>query len=277
VVVFVLIELGCTELGVAWQAADLGSLPVLFTVRRRLAVAGDRGELARARLVSLGLIDPRGVVRGDLHRAMAAFAQSPVEADLRFAGGPGVGSRAGIRAAVAVLDEVAFLAVVTNGHVRFSRVPAEVALTVLVQVLPSAAPARGTLISLPIAEVDAAITRSMEYVLAGRADVPDRDEMLVDTLTARGVADQDAVLFGSLVGGKRLRFAEFGITSRDRAGVRRRCARTVQVVDTRVGRAVLHTKGDYLMAAPADQSTVVRALTELRDTELDRLGGNRLG
>ena len=91
-VFFVLIELGCTELGVAWQAADLGALPPLFTVRSQRARGGD---LARDRLVTLGLIDPRGVVCGDLHQAMAAFAQSPVEADLRFAVGRGVGSRAG--------------------------------------------------------------------------------------------------------------------------------------------------------------------------------------
>jgi hypothetical protein len=274
VVFFVLIELGCTELGVAWQAADLGALPPLFTVRSQRARGGD---LARDRLVTLGLIDPRGVVRGDLHQAMAAFAQSPVEADLRFAVGRGVGSRAGLKAAVAILDEVAFLAVVTNGHVRFSRVPADAGLAGLVNVLPAEKPARGTLISLPMAEVDAAVTRSMEYVLAGRVDIPDHDEILVDSLTGRGVADQDARLFASLVGGKRLRFAEFGITSRDRTGVRRRCTRTVQVVDMRVGRAVLHTKGDYFVAAPADQATIVRALTELRDAELDRLGGNRLG
>src|ERR1700759_4991507 len=88
VVVFVLIELGCTELGVAWRAADLGALPPLFTVRSQHARAGD---LARDRMVTLGLIDPRGVVRGDLHQAMAAFALSPVEADLRFAVGRGVG------------------------------------------------------------------------------------------------------------------------------------------------------------------------------------------
>jgi hypothetical protein len=277
VVVFVLIELGCTELGVAWRAADLGALPPLFTVRSQHTRAGD---LVRDRMVTLGLIDPRGVVRGDLHQAMAAFALSPVEADLRFAVGRGVGrvgGQAGSKAAVAILDEVAFLAVVTNGHVRFSRVPADAGLAVLVNVLPAEKPARGTLISLPMAEVDATVTRSMEYVLAGRADVPDCDEILVDSLTDRGVAHEDARLFAALVGGKRLRFAEFGITSRDRTGVRRRCARTVQVVDTRVGRAVLYTKGEYFVAAPADQTTVVLALTELRDAELDRLGGNRLG
>ncbi|HEX5405005.1 MAG TPA: ESX secretion-associated protein EspG [Pseudonocardiaceae bacterium] len=273
-----LIELGCTELGVAWQAVDLGALPSLFTVRGQRGQGGRlTGKLARDRLVTLGFIDPRGIVRGDLHQAMAVFASAPVEVDLRFAAGRGVGGRGRSRAAVAFADDVAFLAVVTNGHVRFSRVPADAGLAALVNVLPQAKPARGTLISLPIAEVDAAMTRSMEYVLAGRADIPDQDEILVNSLTGRGVADQDARLFASLVGGKRLRFTEFGITSRDRHGVRRRCAHTVQVVDMRVGRAVLHTTGDYFVAAPADGATVVAALTELRDTELGRLGGNRLG
>ncbi|HKN97508.1 MAG TPA: ESX secretion-associated protein EspG, partial [Pseudonocardiaceae bacterium] len=132
---------------------------------------------------------------------------------------------------------------------------------------------RGTPISLPIAAVDAAVTATLEP----RPVPADPDDLLVAGLVRRGVAAADARLYTALVGGKRLRHTEFGITCRDRAGVRRRCAGTVQVVDTRLGRAVRHTRGAYLIAAPADGPTVVRALTELRDAELDRLGGNRLG
>ncbi|HVV22340.1 MAG TPA: ESX secretion-associated protein EspG [Pseudonocardiaceae bacterium] len=255
-----LIELGCTELGIAWRAADLPALPALFTVRDRDRQAD---ENAWTRLAALGLIDPRGALSSDLHQAMTAFAQSPVEVDLRFATGSGTE----VRAAVATADDTAFLAVVTGGHVRFSRVPAEAAVTALVRVLPPEQPAAGTLVSLPVAEVDTAITGSMERGV-------DADEGVIDGLAARGVARTDARLFVSLVGSKRLRFAEFGVTFRDRAGARRRSGRTVQVVDMRRGRAVLHTRGDYLVAAPADGDTVVRVLTELRDAELDR---NRLG
>jgi hypothetical protein len=270
VVFFVLIELGCTELGVAWQVAQLAAPPPLFTSHTAQGRAADR---ARQRLVAMGLIDPRGVIATDLHQAMSVFAQAPVEVDLRLV--PSRGTE--VRAALATLAEVAFLAVVTNGHVRFSRVPAEAGLAALVRVLPPATPARGTMVSLPVADVDAVVTRSMEPGLADHEPAADADDSLVGGLTERGVAAVDARLFVSLVGGKRLRCAGFGITFRDRAGIRRRSTRTVRVVDLRRGRAVLHTNGDYLVAAPADGPTVVRVLTELRDAELGQLGGNRLG
>jgi hypothetical protein len=272
VVFFVLIELGCTELGVACQVASLPVPPPLFTVRagQRMSV-----EQARQRLVALGLIDPLGTISIGLRQALCAFAQSPVEVDLRFTAARGTV----VGAAVATLDEAAFLAVVTNGHVRFSRVPAEAAVAALVHVLPSETPARGATITLPVADADAAVTRSMDRLLDGTAGKghPDWDTSLIACLASRGVATADARLFAALTGGKRLRFAEFGVTCRDRTGGRRRSSRTVQVVDTRRGRAALHTRGDYLTATPADTATLVGMLTELRDGEFDRLGGNRLG
>lgn len=265
-----LIELGCPELSVAWHCADLPGPPPLFTVRAGQECHVDQ---SRQRLLAMGLIDPRGALSADLHQAMATFAQSPVTLDLRF-----TGSRSGsVAAAVATLDGVAFLAVVTNGHVRFSRVPAEAALPVLVHVLPAEAPARGTPVTLPAADVDAAVTRSLERVTASPTGTLGSNDCLIAGLTRRGVARTDARLFVSLTGGKRLRTAEFGIACRDRSGALHRSSRTVRVLDVRRGRAVLHTKGDYVTAAPADSATVVRVLTELRDTEHDRLGGNRLG
>jgi len=118
-------------------------------------------------------------------------------------------------------------------------------------------------VSLPVAEVDAAITRSMEL---GQ----DSDDGVIGDLTARGMSGADARLFVSLVGSKRVRFAEFGVTVRDRHGVRHRGSRTVQAVDMRRGRAVLYTRGDYLVATPADEQTLVRVLGQLRDAELER-------
>jgi hypothetical protein len=50
----------------------------------------------------------------------------------------------------------------------------------------------------------------------------------------------------------------------------------VRVVDTRAGRAVVHERGDYVLAAPADGPVVVAALAQLRDAELHRLRGDRL-
>ncbi len=262
-VLFVLIELGCADLGIAWRVARLDAPPPVFTVRER---SREADGVALTRLAALGLLDPLGEPVPRLSQAMTAFAQSAVEVDLRFV----AGRRPEVRAAVATVDDVAFLAVVTGGHVRFSRMPAEAAVPALVRVLPAEQPARGAPVSLPVAEVDAAITRSME-------SGGDADDGVVGGLAERGVARADAELFVSLAGGRRLRMAEFGITVRDRTGARRRCGRTVQVVDTRRGRAVLHTRGGYLVAAPADAVTIARVLTDVRDAEFDRLGGNRLG
>jgi ESAT-6 protein secretion system EspG family protein len=263
VVDFVLIELGCAELGVAWQVAKLPAPPAIFAARGPDRPADD---MSLTRLGALGLVDAAGAVTPDLHSSMSAFAHATVEVDLRFAAGRG----AEVRAAVTTHDGVAILAVVTGGHVRFSRVPADAALPALVNVLPPAEPARGTLVSLPVAEVDAAITRSMEL---GQ----DSDDGVVGDLTARGMSGADAQLFVSLVGCKRLRFAEFGVTVRDRLGARHRGSRTVQAVDMRRGRAVLYTRGDYLVAAPADEHTLVQVLGKLRDDELDRHDEGRSG
>ncbi|HEX4704486.1 MAG TPA: ESX secretion-associated protein EspG [Pseudonocardiaceae bacterium] len=256
------IELGCAELGVAWQVAKLPAPPAIFAVRGCDRRADD---ISLTRLGALGLIDAHGAVHPRLQQSMSVFAHAAVEVDLRFAAGRG----AEVRAAVTAHEGVAILAVVTNGHVRFSRMPAETALPALVNVLPPAEPARGTLVSLPVAEVDAAITRSMEHH-SGQ----DSDDCVVGDLTARGMSGTDARLFVSLVGSKRLRFAEFGVTVRDRAGVRHRGSGTVQAVDMRRGRAVLYMRGEYLVAAPADQHTLARVLTRLRDAELDRIADN---
>lgn len=209
---------------------------------------------------------------------MVAFTQSPLEVDLKFPTDRGVV----VRAAVAIRDTVAFLAVVTNGHVRFSRVPAETALTTLVDVLPSRPLARGTLVTLPTVEVHGAVLAAMARGMYGGIDNTgdtdlDHDAVVAAELVRRGVAVADARLFVRLASAHRLRAAEFGVTRRDRALVRRRCPRVVRVIDTRAGRAVTHERGDYTLAAPGDGPTVVRALTELCDAEPDRLGGNRLG
>lgn len=261
---FVLIELGCAELAVAWQVAKLPAPPAIFAVRGCDRHAGD---ISLTRLGALGLLDPDGAVTPDLHGSMSLFAHAPVAVDLRFAAGRG----AEVRAAVATHERVAVLAVVTNGHVRFSRMPADAALPALVNVLPPVEPARGTPVSLPVAEVDAAIIRSMERGQAGIEQ--DSDDGVVGDLTARGMSGADAKLFVSLVGSKRLRFAEFGVTVLDRDGQRHRGNRTVQAIDMRRGRAALYTRGDYLVASPADQNTLARLVGRLRDAESERLAG----
>jgi hypothetical protein len=251
---FVLIDLECTELSVIWRALDLGPLPALFTVGGQ---ADRRPDALTGRLVTPGLIDL-------VAQAAIVFGQSSFDVALRDSGRPGR------RSAVAFLDDVAFLAVVADGHVRFRRLPADTALTALVTQLPAAPPAKGTTITLPLAVADAAITRSMEF------DSADPDTALVDCLVDRGLAPADAGLFAALADGERLRSAEFGVTYRGRTG-RRRCVPTVRVADTPHGRSVLYPTGDYLVSAPADEPTVVRALTAVCDAELGSLGGKRLG
>lgn len=270
-VVFVLIQLGCTELGVAWELAGLGSPPALFTVRNR---QGSVDAMATGRLVALGLIDPAGVIRPDLLAVMAAFAQSPLELDLRFPAGRGVVVRAAVVPGEGTPDRPAFLAVVTNGHARLRRVPAEAALAALVDIVPPRHAARGPLVTLPMLEVFDAELAAIERGMYN-TDF-DHDATVVAALARRGVAVPDAHQLVRLAGSGRLRAAEFGITLRDRNRARRRCPRVVRLVDTRAGRAIVHERGDYLVVRPADSGVVVRALAELRDSEPHRLGGNRL-
>jgi hypothetical protein len=44
----------------------------------------------------------------------------------------------------------------------------------------------------------------------------------------------------------------------------------------RRGRAVLYTRGQYLVAAPADEHTLARVLGQLRDTAVNSLDDGRL-
>jgi hypothetical protein len=232
----------------------------MFTVRGQDSTVG---TASGGRLTALGLITPQGEIRADLRLAMTAFAYAPVAVDLRFTAG-----RASVRAAAAVHDDTAYLAVVTGGHTRFSRFPAEAAIAALVGVLPTDRPAAGTAVTLPMADVDAALTRSMESTGL---------DVFTGTLMDRGVAPEDARLFAQLAGGRRIRLAEFGVTFLDRAGRRQRAAGTVQVVDTRRGRTVLCARDGYVLASPADEVTVARELTMLRDAEIERLRGHHLG
>src|SRR6202035_4167170 len=65
VVDFVLIELGCAELDVAWQVAKLPAPPAIFAVRGCDRRAGD---ISLTRLGALGLLDSHGDVTPELHR-----------------------------------------------------------------------------------------------------------------------------------------------------------------------------------------------------------------
>ncbi len=156
------------------------------------------------------------------------------------------------------------IGVLSGDRVVLRRLPGswadDAAGAALVGLLPRERPANGTSVSLPVTEVDRAIVAALD-------EGHELDAGLVKGLTDRGVAPVDALMFAGLTSRKRLRTALFGITVRDRQGVRHRSTNTVRVIDTERGRAILSARGDYLVATPADDRTLTRALAELRESE----------
>ncbi|HEX3787523.1 MAG TPA: ESX secretion-associated protein EspG [Pseudonocardiaceae bacterium] len=257
------IELDRAELGFVWQRSSLPTLPAALsalTVRDHgwPAATGPAG-----RLRSRGLLGPRGELNPELRQVLGVLTSSPFELELRHTDG----HCHGVRAAATVRGGVVVIGMVSGDRVVLRRLPgtwAEDATgAALVGLLPRTRPANGVAVSLPAAEVDRAMLASMER---GQ----DVDEGLVEGLTARGVAPVDAAMFAGLTSSKRLRSAMFGVTVRDRHGVRHRSNRTFTVLDTDRGRALTCTHGDYLMATPADDRTLTKALAELRASELAR-------
>ncbi|QUQ68258.1 ESX secretion-associated protein EspG [Kutzneria sp. CA-103260] len=249
------VELNYAELGVAWQRSRLPVLPVIFTWRNHAAVPDDPQRAlheAEDRLRARGIIDRRGGLDDDLYGALALFTHAPVEIDLRFA--PAVGRE--VRASVAARGGHAVRAVVDDDAVWLETVPADQLPAALIQVLPELPPACGTVVSLPTAELDAAV-----------CDVTDRgndsDAAFTAALQARGVRSDDARNLVSLLGGDRTGFGKIGVAARDAAGHRHRSPRVVQVIDTLRGRSALYTRGGYTVSSPADFGLLTRIVDEL--------------
>jgi len=249
------VELDYAELGVAWQRSRLPALPVIFTWRNHATVPDDPQQAldeAEDRLRSRGMIDRRGGLDDDLYGALALFTHAPVELDLRFA--PGVGRE--IRTCVAARGGYAVRAVLDNDAVRVDTVPADQVTAALVGVLPDLPPARGTVVSVPTAELDAAVRD-----VAERGD--DSDPAFTAALQARGLRSDDARNLVALLGGDRTGFGKIGVAVRDSSGRRHRGTRIVQVIDTHRGRSALYTRAAYTVASPADFGVVVRVVDEL--------------
>ncbi|MFI9388562.1 ESX secretion-associated protein EspG [Kutzneria sp. NPDC052558] len=249
------VELDYAELGVAWQRSRLPALPVIFTWRNHATVPDDPQRAldeAEDRLRARGMIDRRGDLDDDLYGALALFTQAPVELDLRFS--PGMGRE--IRACVAARGGYAVRAVLDNDEVQVDTVHADQVTAALVGVLPDLSPARGSVVSVPTAELDAA-----GRDVAERGD--DSDQAFTAALQARGLRSDDARNLVSLLGGDRTGYGKIGVAARDSSGRRHRSPRVVQVIDTHRGRSVLYTRAAYTVASPADFNVVVRAVEEL--------------
>jgi hypothetical protein len=229
-------------------------LPVIFTWRNHATVPDDPQRAldeAEDRLRARGMIDRRGGLDDDLYGALALFTQAPVELDLRFA--HGVGRE--IRACVAARGGYAVRAVFDDA-VRVDTLPADQVTAALVGVLPDLPPARGTVVSVPTAELDAAVRD-----VAERGD--DTDPAFTAALQARGLRSDDARNLVSLLGGDRTGYGKIGVAVRDTAGRRHRSPRVVQVIDTHRGRSALYTRAAYTVASPADFGVVMRVVDEL--------------
>ncbi len=249
------VELDYAELGVAWQRSRLPALPVIFTWRNHASVPDDPQRAldeAEDRLRARGMIDRRGGVDDDLYGALALFAHAPFELDLRFS--PGRGQE--VRAAVAARGGYAVRAVLDGDAVKVETVPGDQVTGALISVLPDMPLASGAVVSLPSAELDAAVRDVTE-----RGD--DSDAAFTAALQARGVRSDDARNLVALLGGERTGFGKIGVAVRDSAGHRHRSSKVVQVIDTHRSRSVIYTRAAYTVAAPADTSLLVRVVDEL--------------
>lgn len=249
------VELDYAELGIAWQRSRLPALPVIFTWRNHATVPDDPQHAlheAEDRLRARGMIDRRGGLDDDLYGALALFAHAPAEIDLRFA--PAAGRE--IRASVAARGGYAVRAILDDDLVRVETVPADQAPAALASVLPDLPPARGAVVSLPTAELDAAVRD-----ITDRGD--DSDPAFTAALRSQGLRSDDARNLVSLLGGDRTGFGKIGVAVRDEAGRRHRSARVIQVIDTHRGRSALHTRGGYTVASPADTAMLVRVMEDL--------------
>lgn len=249
------VELDYVELGVAWQRSRLPALPVIFTWRNHASVPDDPQRAldeAEDRLRARGMIDRRGGLDDDLYGALALFAHAPFELDLRFS--PGVGRE--IRAAVAGRGGYAVRAVLEDDAVHVETVPDYQVAAALIGVLPDLQPASGAVVSLPTAELDAAVRD-----VAERGD--DSDPAFTAALQARGVRSDDARNLVALLGSERTGFGKIGAAVRDSSGHRHRSPKVVQVIDTRWGRSAMYSRAAYTVASPADTALLVRVVEEL--------------
>lgn len=252
------IDLDRAELGQVWHRSGLPVLPAVLAARVRMAaLADDTTGAVIPRLQARGLLGPRGELHPALRQMLGVLSGARFELDLRFVDGAGVpvGAVAAVRANTLVLA-------VSSAHRISLRLPAghwteDMAGGALAGLLPEVPPASGTAVSLPVEDVVDAVLAALEK--GGSSTAAE----LVEGLARRGVDRVDARMFSLLTYEGRVRLAKFGLTVRDRAGVRRRAQRVVRVTDSERGRAVVHSRGGFLIATPADEQALTRALAEL--------------
>ncbi|MBA8926854.1 hypothetical protein BC739_004060 [Kutzneria viridogrisea] len=249
----VVIELDYAELGVAWQRSQLPALPTVVTWRNNFVPPADPQhalDQAEARLRARGLLDRH--LDDDLYGALALLAHAPFELDLRFAAAPG----RELRACVTARAGHAARFLVDGDQVRIDTIPDHAATTALLSLLPAVASGPGHAVSLPTAELEAALARLAEFG-------EDSDAGFTAALRARGVRSDDARNLVALLGGERVGFGKIGVAVRDDAGRRHRSPTVLQVIDTARGRAAVYERAGYTVAAPADLGLLTRVTDDL--------------
>ncbi|AHH94529.1 ESX secretion-associated protein EspG [Kutzneria albida] len=257
----VVIKLDYAELGVAWQRSRLPALPTILTWRNHTPPPTDPQEAleqAEARLRARGLLDRH--LDDDLYGALALVAHASFELDLRYAPAPG----RELRACVAARGSFAVRAVLDGDSVRLDAVPDHSLTASLVRVLPETPPATGSTVSVPTADLEAAVTEAAERGI-------DSDGAVEAGLRARGIRSDAARNLSALVAGERSAYGKFAAAVRDSAGARHRSPNIVKVFDTARGRVALFERNGYTVAAPADVILLVRVVGELLEGTRQRL------
>ncbi|AHH98566.1 ESX secretion-associated protein EspG [Kutzneria albida] len=249
------IKLDYAELGVAWQRSRLPALPAILTWRNHTQPPTDPQhalEQAEARLRARSLLDRH--LDDDLYGALTLIAHASFELDLRYAPAPGRELRACVTARAG--HAVRFL--VDGDQVRIDTIPDHAVTSSLLGLLPAVPPAPGHTVSLPTAELEAAVTEA-----SALGEVA--DAAVEAGLRARGIRSDVARTLTVLAGSPRTGYGTFGAAVRDSAGVRRRGQQPVKVLDTDRGRVAMYPRSEYTVVAPASTPLLGRVLDELVD------------
>ncbi|MGX7825699.1 ESX secretion-associated protein EspG [Actinokineospora sp. 24-640] len=221
-----------------WEAMDAGELPYPLRVRSHGDTVDERSRLRarmHAELASRGLIDRYGRVEPHVEDWLGVLARPEVAIDALFL--PAVPGAA-ICVYAAVAGGIGVVATQSADDLHLRRVRADGLVAEVVGLLPAAQRGAEASVSLP-AEEFAAITPG----------------------SARGVPDSDPRAgLARLVAQPNLRGGQFGVSSRDRSGTRRR-GPVLSWFDKPNGRYLASTSRgrdgrDWITVAPADVQTL---------------------
>lgn len=212
-------------------------------------------EKARDEARSRGWLDRSGQAVPWVADVMHLLAYAPTEADTRFA--PGRGQH--VRGLVSIASDRAVRTWVRGRHVRIDPVWKTSAYSSLIGLWPEITPVRGSSVSIPVEDADAA----SKSASAERGH--DQVRALVRELRSRGVRSDDAREYARMVSGERTHDGEFSVAIRDDRNRLRTPDTVVVVTGTTQGSYVQYVRGDFLVTAPADPPLVARTLAEVAE------------